>query len=177
MGFAAFLAKPIKRRLLHDTLAILAGSSAKPRDTAGKLMITSHAISAARRKATRILIVEDNLTNQLVAKGILEKLAFHTDIADNGRKCLEKLKENSYDLILMDCQMPEMDGFEATRAIRKMQSASSKTTIIAMTANAMQGDREKCIEAGMDDYIAKPIEPQVLADMMEKWLHRSQERY
>ena len=171
MGFAAFLAKPIKRRLLHDTLAILAGSSAKPRDTAGKSMITSHAISAARRKATRILIVEDNLTNQLVAKGILEKLAFQTDIADNGRKCLEKLKENSYDLILMDCQMPKMDGFEATRAIRKMQSASSKTTIIAMTANAMQGDREKCIEAGMDDYIAKPIEPQVLVDMMEKWLH------
>ena len=171
MGFAAFLAKPIKRRLLHDTLAILAGSSAKPRDTAGKSMITSHAISAARRKATRILIVEDNLTNQLVAKGILGKLAFHADIADNGMKCLEKLKENSYDLILMDCQMPKMDGFEATRAIRKMQSASSKTTIIAMTANAMQGDREKCIEAGMDDYIAKPIEPQVLVDMMEKWLH------
>ena len=179
MGFAAFLQKPIKRQILLDTLAMLVGNNVL-KGTAGKLMITSHSISAAKRRATYILIVEDNLTNQLVAKGILEKLAFNCDIANNGLEAVEKIKETpSYNLVLMDCQMPEMDGFEATKAIRKLEqeTSQSKIPIIAMTANAMQGDREKCLEAGMDDYIVKPVEPQELSDMVEKWLHQSQEQH
>ncbi len=124
--------------------------------------------------SAKILVVEDNLTNQMVVKGILEKLTFRVDIAENGKEALQKLKEDSFDLILMDCMMPEMDGFEASRTIRLMEYDMNlqerRLPIIAMTANAMQGDREKCLQAGMDDYISKPLEPKKFIDIVEKWL-------
>ncbi|SFM60057.1 PAS domain S-box protein [Methanolobus profundi] len=119
----------------------------------------------------RILVVEDNIVNQNVAKSILRKLGISADIANNGVEALKTLEENTYALVLMDVQMPEMDGFETTRQIRNLQSAvlDHHVPIIAMTAYAMKGDKERCYEAGMDDYISKPIEFQPLIRVLNKW--------
>jgi len=122
---------------------------------------------------TNILLVEDNKTNQLVANGILEEFNLYADITENGVEALQVLNNSSkYTLILMDCQMPQMDGYEASRAIRSSKAGDKykNVPIIAMTANAMQGDREKCISAGMDDYITKPINPVQLQNVLKKWL-------
>lgn len=125
---------------------------------------------------TRILLVEDNATNQLVANGMLETLGLYADVAANGLEAIEAIRISSdtqpYSIVLMDCQMPEMDGYDATRAIRegKAGEENKNIPIVAMTANAMQGDREKCTDAGMDDYIAKPINLSVLQSALIKWI-------
>lgn len=125
-------------------------------------------------EALNILLVEDNLVNQEVALGILTTLGFTADIANNGLEALEKLNaaesSNSYDIVLMDCQMPEMDGYEATRAIRSGKAPDPCVPIIAMTANAMKGDKEKCLAIGMDDYLSKPIDPQLLFKTINTWV-------
>ncbi|OYY06194.1 MAG: hypothetical protein B7Y67_19265, partial [Polynucleobacter sp. 35-46-11] len=128
-------------------------------------------------ESTRILLVEDNTSNQLVAQGMLESIGLRADIAANGLEALESLQlaqEESvpYTFLLMDCQMPEMDGYTASTAIRagKAGEANKKIPIVAMTANAMSGDREKCILAGMDDYVSKPINLSVLKAMLVKWI-------
>jgi len=120
----------------------------------------------------RILLVEDNLVNQRVALAMLKKLGLRTDVVANGLEAVEALQTVPYDLVLMDCQMPEMDGFEATRAVRQKESAASSPCIpiIAMTASAMQADREKCLQAGMNDFIAKPVQSEELAEMLARWL-------
>ena len=120
----------------------------------------------------RILLAEDNFTNQQVALGILRKFGLAADAVSNGVEALKNLNSMPYDLVLMDVQMPEMDGMEATRRVRDPHSnvLDHQIPIIAMTAHAMQGDREKCLEAGMDDYISKPVVPQTLAELLEKWL-------
>ncbi len=153
----------------------------------------------------RLLLVEDNPVNQLVARSVLNKLGFsHIDVAENGRKALELVAQHTYDVIFMDCQMPEMDGLEATRRIRSWERERQKVTremlngkdgaqsrvsadatppdsgrrvpIIAMTAHAMAGDREVCLAAGMDDYIAKPIRPDKVAAVMDGWLEMTPEQ-
>jgi CheY-like chemotaxis protein len=120
--------------------------------------------NAAARSA---LLAEDNSVNQKVAKFLLEKLGYRVDIAANGVEVLEKMTARSYDCILMDCQMPEMDGFAATAEIRKREGDLQHTPIVAMTAHAMQGDRERCIEAGMDEYVSKPISIEGLRQALE----------
>ncbi|BBP44354.1 ATP-binding protein [Thiosulfativibrio zosterae] len=117
----------------------------------------------------RILLVEDNLVNQKLALALLRKLGYDADIAENGAVALEKIANSHYDLILMDCQMPVKDGYQTTQELRQWDSALSKTPVVAMTANAMQGDEEKCYAAGMDDYISKPINPKILAEKMAFW--------
>jgi len=121
--------------------------------------------------------VEDNAVNQLVAVKILEKLGCRADVAGNGNEALVALRRMPYDLVLMDCQMTEMDGFEATRHIRNGEAGQGcvRTPIIAMTARAMQGDREKCLDAGMDDYLPKPIDTAALIDTLNKWLSKKGE--
>jgi len=123
-------------------------------------------------RTTRILLAEDNITNQQVALGILKKLGLRADAVANGAEAVKALETLPYDLVLMDVQMPEMDGLEATRAIRHPQSAvrNHHIPIIAMTANAMQGDRQTCLDAGMNDYVSKPIAPQALAEALDTWL-------
>ena len=171
IGFAAYLTKPLRQSDLFDSIGIvLSGAGRQP----SRPVVTQHSIREQRRGNVRILLAEDNFTNQQVALGILERLGLPADAVGNGVEALKALQQRSYDLVLMDVQMPEMDGHKATARIRDPRSKvrDHDVPIIAMTAHAMQGDREKCLEAGMNDYLAKPIEPKVLADMLHKWLPR-----
>ncbi len=122
----------------------------------------------------RILLVEDNITNQLVAQTLLKKYGYHITLAQNGLEAVNCVKQRSFSLILMDCQMPEMDGYEATHIIRSLElhTQKTRTPIVALTANAMKGDKNKCIAAGMDDYLSKPIKHADLEPMLAKWLHQ-----
>ncbi len=122
-----------------------------------------------RKVRARALVAEDNPVNQRVAARILEKLGCDVDVVANGLEAVRKLEQRRYDLIFMDCQMPELDGYEATHRIRKHQSIEGHVTIIAMTANEMQGDREKCLKAGMDDYISKPVSPKDFEIALRRW--------
>jgi len=171
IGFSAYLTKPVRRSDLFDSMAaVLSGETRK----AGRPMVTRHSIREIRRGRTRILLAEDNITNQQVALGILKKMGLPADAVANGAEAVKALESIPYDLVLMDVQMPEMNGYEATARIRDPQSAvrNHDIPVIAMTAHAMHGDREKCLEAGMNDYLSKPVAPQALAEMLEKWLPR-----
>ncbi|MFQ6108422.1 MAG: response regulator [Candidatus Aminicenantales bacterium] len=122
-----------------------------------------------KRRRVRLLLVEDNLINQKVIVAILHKAGYSVDVAENGKEAVEILKKHPYDLVLMDIQMPLMDGYEATRVIRKTLPRKTSLPIIAMTAHALKGEREKCLKAGMDDYLSKPIHPEELIGKIEKW--------
>jgi CheY-like chemotaxis protein len=126
-------------------------------------------VPSAPRPGGKVLIVEDNLVNQKVAKRMLQNLGCDAEVVGNGLEALKALESDAYDLILMDCQMPEMDGYQATAEIRRRESGRARMPIIALTAHAMQGDREKCLEAGMDDYLSKPIDPQALTAALRHW--------
>jgi len=117
----------------------------------------------------RILLAEDNFVNQKVATKMLEGLGCEVDIVANGAEARDAVTKKKYDAVLMDCQMPVLDGYAATAAIRKGEAGKSHVPVIAMTANAMQGDREKCLSAGMDDYIAKPVHRGILEDVLKRW--------
>lgn len=122
-------------------------------------------------RAGRILVAEDNITNRAVIVSLLKKLGYSSVPANNGKEALEELVKGGFDLVLMDCQMPEMDGYEATRNIRKGKDGINKDIpVIAVTANAMKGDREKCMDAGMNDYIAKPVNPEEIRDKLSRWI-------
>jgi len=131
---------------------------------------SSDKIQEQPRQVFKILVVEDNLVNQQVAVSRLKKLGYRVETADNGESAINKLKEQHYDLVFMDCQMPVLDGYEATRRIRQMDERASTLPIIAMTANAMSGDREKCLSAGMNDYLAKPVRTDELDKVLTNWL-------
>jgi CheY-like chemotaxis protein/HPt (histidine-containing phosphotransfer) domain-containing protein len=172
LGFSAYLVKPARQSDLFDSLSAVLAGSALSRTKQG--IVTRHVVREMRRGAVRILLAEDNITNQHVAIGILAKLGLHADAVGDGVEAVAALEKVMYDLVLMDVQMPEMDGFEATRRIRDPESAvlNHEIPIVAMTAHAMPGDRERCLEAGMDDYVTKPIAPEALADALDRWLPR-----
>jgi signal transduction histidine kinase/DNA-binding response OmpR family regulator len=176
MGFAGYLVKPIKPALLYDCVLTVFGEQADGRTEAGPHTVTRHMLAEDATRARsergkfRVLLAEDNRTNQRVALAMLAKLGFHSDAVANGQEALEALKTGSYDAVLMDCQMPEMDGYEATAAIRAMEGPIAHMPIVAMTAHAMKGDREKCLDAGMDDYIAKPVRPEELGAVLDRFL-------
>jgi CheY-like chemotaxis protein len=120
--------------------------------------------------APRVLVAEDNAVNRKLARRLLEKLGCDVTLVENGREAVEQVRESGpFDVVFMDVQMPELDGFEATREIRSSDGAEASVPIVAMTANAMEGDRERCLEAGMDDYVSKPIDPKRLADALGRW--------
>ena len=162
-----------------DCLKLVTGESASAgKHTAGQI-VTRYSISEDHKQRVRILLAEDNIVNQKIALRILEKkLGFHVDVVNNGREAIESLEMSDYNLVLMDCQMPEMDGYEATRRIRDENSSvrNHRIPIIAMTANAMSGDRQKCLNAGMDDYITKPIDRQEFANVIKRHLRNGRER-
>jgi len=120
-------------------------------------------------KSCRILVVEDNHINQKVIKGLLVIFGYEPDVVENGKQAVEKVAEGAYDIVFMDCQMPEMDGYEATMLIRESET-DNHTVIIAMTGNSMAGDREKCLACGMDDYVSKPLRIEELKSTLEKWI-------
>jgi CheY-like chemotaxis protein len=177
LGFAGFVIKPIGHQELKAILSRVFDETGGPgprsivmRRTARETLKSFHHFKG------RVLVAEDNITNQQVTLNILRKLGLYADAVANGVEALKALEILPYDLVLMDVQMPEMDGFEATRRIRNGPSAvrNSQVPIIAMTANAMQGDRAKCLDVDMDDYVPKPISPQSLADVLHKWLPQTE---
>jgi two-component system, sensor histidine kinase and response regulator len=166
-NFAGYLTAPMRQSLLLDCITKLTAKeiAVQNKGTTGSVAIEQ------TNSGRHILIAEDNYVNQRVAVLQLQQIGFIADVVSNGDEALEAIRNKNYDLILMDCQMPIMDGFEATREIRKAEIRTGKRIpIVAMTAHAMEGDREKCIAEGMDDYISKPVNPTVLGSMLEKWL-------
>ncbi|WP_019498691.1 PAS domain S-box protein [Pseudanabaena sp. PCC 6802] len=169
LGFSAYLLKPVKRSRLQDCLKHLLSDSAA--------LVTEDRVKPVARspQTTRnisnlkILLAEDSLTNQKVAINQLRNLGYKADIAANGQEVLAALDRINYDLILMDCQMPELDGYETTRQIRQLDRPQSNIVIVAMTANAMKEDRVRCLEAGMNDYLSKPIRKEELAAKLAEW--------
>ncbi|MDA0737702.1 MAG: response regulator [Nitrospirae bacterium] len=200
-GFAACLTKPIHEAQLYKVLCGVMGMemnvSSEPGSSGSTVVMQYNLAEAERRSQRKILLAEDNIVNQRVAVLMLKKLGYYADIVANGEEAVEALGRISYDVVLMDCQMPEMDGFEATRAIRRREALRVKreaeysedgeivseqldtryerrdtlhVPIIAMTANAMKGDREQCLDAGMDDFISKPVKVEHLDAVLKYWL-------
>jgi PAS domain S-box-containing protein len=170
LGVAAYLLKPVRQSELREAVARALGA---PRQDGAIPLITRYSLQDAQelRKSLSILVVEDNLVNQRLATRLLEKRGHHVAVAGNGRQALEALEKERFDLILMDMQMPEMDGFETTAAIRQRESANGQhLPIVALTAHAMKGDSEKCLAAGMDGYLSKPIRPQELDAVLKHYL-------
>jgi CheY-like chemotaxis protein len=201
-GFAGYLTKPIRKAHLYECLRLVMGQS--PSDThptqevgqTSSPLITRHSIAETSMEV-RLLVVDDNPVNQKVAVRMLEKLGYRADVAGNGHEALAALARRPYDIVFMDCQMPEMDGFEATRRIRELETAPpsvasahaflplsssqlpddtlratkhSRVPIIAMTANAMEADRQRCLACGMNDFISKPISREDLERVLAQWL-------
>jgi CheY-like chemotaxis protein/HPt (histidine-containing phosphotransfer) domain-containing protein len=169
LDVAAYLTKPVRQSQLFDCLATVVGQSPVP-DAPPKLY-TKYTPKETKMFSNRlILLAEDNVVNQKVAVRQLQKLGYRADAVANGREALEALGRIPYDLVLMDCQMPEMDGYAATAEIRRREGTTKHTPVVAMTANALEGDRERCIAAGMDGYVSKPVKPEELAAVLEQFL-------
>jgi signal transduction histidine kinase/DNA-binding response OmpR family regulator len=174
-GFSGYLTKPVRGSELWGVMS-LALSVQDQKHSRYQKVVTRHSAREilSHFKTGRILVAEDSATNRQVALGILKKLGLNADAVANGSEAIESLKTIPYDLVLMDCQMPVMDGYQATKSIREASSGirNSRIPIIAMTAHAMPGDRTKCLDAGMNDYLAKPVSYHALAKMMVKWLSK-----
>lgn len=182
-GFSAYLLKPVRQSDMFDALAAMAKRGQE--NDQGPL-ITRHSLVEAKAReerqrlkqeaalAARVLLVEDNPVNQEVASGMLRELGCHVDVAPNGLEAVRRIQSESYDLVFMDCQMPVMDGFEATRRIRTLPEAGRHMPIVAMTAHAMQSDRQKCLDAGMDDYLSKPVKLGALRAMVVKYAAKAE---
>ena len=175
-AFDACLGRPVRHSQLFNTLAnawarqrgtVPSGSLASGQSPAGRKTTLNGKFAAWN---CRVLVAEDNVVNQMVARQLLEKLGLRPDVAANGREAVEMSALVPYDLILMDCQMPDVDGYEATRIIRRQEGAWRHVPVIAMTAEAMAGSREACLTAGMDDYISKPVKLEDVAAVLSRWL-------
>lgn len=180
-GLDAYLTKPIRQSLVFECLSLALGhtsGTAQAVDQPSTPIITQHTVTeAVMQSRPLVLVVEDNLVNQKVAANMIEKLGYRVNVAANGREAVESLARISYALVIMDCQMPEMDGFEATRIIRIQEAGLQQVggklphlPIIAMTANATKEDRDRCLEAGMDDFLSKPVTSKSLAAVLNRWL-------
>ena len=204
IGFAGYLAKPVRQSQLYDCIALVLGranhtpevlnqsTAANNNSKASRRIVTRHTVAESikpykhdmyvnygdKKQGVRILLAEDNAINQKVVQILLNKLGYKANVVANGQEAVCALELINYDLVLMDCQMPEMDGFAATAVIRNKSSQvlNHRVPIIAMTAKALTGDREECLKAGMDDYLAKPVNKVELAEILEKWVPH-QERF
>lgn len=172
-GFDACLVKPVRQSALYECLInVMAG---RPQDVDAEPAPNKPLIKAPSGIRGEILLVEDNLINQQVALGILQVQGYSVTIANNGREAVAAYARRPFDLILMDCAMPEMDGFEATKEIRNLGRASGKRVpIVALTANAMAHDREECLNAGMDDHLSKPFSMQMMQETLDRWIPRAE---
>ena len=169
-GIRGFLTKPVRQSLLYDTIVDVLAPRPPERT---QVLVTRHTVAEERRgRRPRVLIAEDNEVNQKVAVLMLERLGYRVDVAATGVQAVEAASGATYDAVLMDCQMPEMDGYEATIEIRRREGSARHTPIIALTAGAMAGDAEKCLAAGMDDYLGKPVKLEQLEAALQRWLRR-----
>ncbi|MFN8586896.1 MAG: response regulator [Candidatus Eisenbacteria bacterium] len=181
VGFDAYLVKPLRMSLLQEAIATVLGIREKG---VRAPLVTQHLLAEDRAMATgapsgpeapsaprwRVLVAEDNAINQKVAVRMLTKLGCRVDVGANGREAVDLWRQLPYDVVFMDCQMPEMDGFEATREIRRLEKPDGRRTpIVALTANAMAGDRDRCLEAGMDDFVSKPVDEARLREALARW--------
>jgi PAS domain S-box-containing protein len=169
IGFSAYIVKPVRCTHLIESLKLVV--TGRFFETLNQRPETDRKVSDLKKRDFRILLAEDDLTNQEVAVGILKNLGFlNIDVVDNGKKAVNAVLKENYDLILMDIQMPEMDGLTATREIRKAGLSKTKIPIVAMTAHAMKGDRDRCMQAGMNAYLTKPVNPEYLVEILNQWL-------
>ncbi len=181
-GISGYITKPVKQSALFDAIMDAGATQAKPRlgvnparkqtfkTTSELSRLMMRPVAAPRLSACRVLVAEDNMVNQKVALRQLLNLGFRADAVANGKEVIDALSRIPYRLVFMDCQMPEMDGYEATRIIRTRPGNVAKVTIVAMTANALEGDREGCLAAGMDDYLSKPVKQDELERVLRRWL-------
>ena len=165
--FNAYLAKPLRQSQLFDTLVNLLGHDGVAKPQVAKATVSKLDPGMAARHPLRILLAEDNVVNQKLAMRLLQQMGYRADLASNGIEAVESVERQAYDVVLMDVQMPELDGLDATRRIRALGPAHDGLRIVAMTANAMQGDQEMCMEAGMDDYLTKPIRVERLVEALQ----------
>ena len=168
-GVNHWLTKPVASAALHRQLKLLMAQTPPPDR---RLVPQTYPIRTQHQPLSRILVVEDNALNQLVAEHVLARLGYQADIVANGVEALAALSHDAYAAVLMDCHMPVMDGYEATREIRQHEDPSGRMPIIAMTASAMAEDRDRALAAGMDDYLSKPIAIQTLSDVLARWTTR-----
>jgi CheY-like chemotaxis protein len=179
VGASACLLKPVRSGRLHDSIVTALSPAAPPPAPApvrpAPLLSVPPARSGERRRPPgrrpRVLLVDDSAVNQKVSIAMLSQMGCRVAVVSSGREALEALSQTAYDLVLMDCQMPEMDGYQTTLEIRRREGAGRHTPVVALTANAMPGDRDRCLMAGMDDYIAKPVRPEVLQTVLSPWLN------
>jgi CheY-like chemotaxis protein len=171
-GFSGYLTKPMRHDVMKECLAIVFGRGSQEEASPGSI-VTCHVVCEVTNIKKRVLLAEDNTVNQMVAVALLKKMGLSVDVVADGSEAVKALEQIPYDLVFMDCQMPIMDGYEATRVIRDPNSKALNHAIpiIAMTANAMQGDREKCLEAGMNDYTSKPVKLEELQKVIGRLLH------
>lgn len=169
-GFDGFLGKPISRKKRIQVLERVLGSKNRTEKPEQEKITTQHSIREDLKRSIRILLAEDNPVNQKLANLMLTKAGYQVTVSGNGRETVEKYSSSpqNFDLIFMDVQMPEMDGLEATGKIRNL--GFHDIPIVAMTAHAMKGHREKCVKAGMNDYVTKPIKREIVFEMIEKWV-------
>ena len=193
IGFVGYLTKPVKQSQLYDCLISVSGRQNETALGHPMPIFTRHTIFEKQHRTARILLAEDNITNQKVALNTLKNFGYSADVVKNGKEAVKALKKIPYDIVLMDCQMPVMDGYEATNEVRKWEkkltggpagcpatnlestTGPKRVPIIAMTAHVLKGNREKCLNAGMDDYITKPVHPKKLYHVIEKWLNEPEE--
>jgi CheY-like chemotaxis protein/HPt (histidine-containing phosphotransfer) domain-containing protein len=170
-GFAAYLTKPVKQSQLFDCLVTVLHRETSSSISSEEHIVTRHSLADQAKRRTRLLLAEDNLVNQKVALAMLDRLGYRADVVGNGREAVAALEAEPYDLVLMDVQMPEMDGFEAVACIRdpKSRVVNRAIPIVALTAHAMTGDKERCLAAGMDDYLSKPLDPEQLRCAIQRW--------
>lgn len=175
VGYNGFLAKPVRRERLLQMIARLLGKADAAHQKKSEKIETQYSVREAMKRSVRILLAEDNVVNQKLAGLVLKKAGYSVEIADNGKIAVEKYAAapHDVDLIFMDVQMPAMDGKEATQTLRRM--GFTQVPIIAMTAHAMKGDREMCIEAGMNDYTTKPIKREMVFEMIQKYVFNKEE--
>ena len=173
LGFAGYLLKPVAQGELLDCLLVVLGSSIEEWQARARPIVTRHELETlrARGAAARILVAEDNPTNQKVTSRALEKMGYQVDLVENGREAVHAWATGRYDLILMDCQMPELDGYEATREIRRREAGHAHIPIIALTAHAMKAAALECVAAGMDLHVTKPIDREQLRSCLERFIH------
>ncbi len=173
LGFAAYLTKPVRGPVLHDAIARAAEARGSGRSPQGPpALITAHSLGERRRRQGRVLVVDDNVVNQRVVVKILEKTGCRCEVAGNGREAVAAARQGGYDLVFLDCEMPELDGPTAARLIRQAEAPGHRLPIVAMTAESQPQARERCLAAGMDDYLPVPLAPEDLYRMLELHLPR-----